>query len=291
MLRSIVLKGRHHDPGLKGASLKFTRILGGRLGKVAEWSRCLVPLWCRAWISRCTGRDGERVPHRRRPLARCIICGTTRFRRWAVARSLSRSGRLPCCARCGSLPRHRAIRKIWLHLRRKDLKRARCLQFSRDPSVRRTWFGSFELSIYNGANSIDVQDIARPDASYDIVICNHVLEHVPDHRRALRELGRIVSARGFLFLSVPDPARRARTEDWGRPDRSRHHHFREFGADLAELLKRELPAFSIVEVRAVDDSTGDPDLAYILTRSRTWFRRARSLPLKSRVHAERPFAA
>lgn len=271
--------------------MKLSRILGGRLGKAAEWARNLVPLWCRAWLSRCTGPHGERVPHRLRPLASCIICRTTRFRRWSRAHPLSFSGRLQFCVRCRSLPRHRSTRKIWLHLRRKDFKRARCLQFSHDPSVRRTWFRNFELSIFNGANSIDVQDIARSDASYDIVICNHVIEHVPDHRRALRELGRILSAHGFLFLSVPDPARRARTDDWGRPDPSRHHHFREFGTDLTELLKQELPDLSIVEVQAIDDTTGDPDLAYVLTRNRTWFRRVRSLPFTLRVHAERPFAA
>jgi SAM-dependent methyltransferase len=175
-------------------------------------------------------------------------------------------------------------------LRGRDFKKARCLQISTDPTVKRTWFGSYEVSVYGEANSVDVQHIARQGASYDIVICNHVIEHVPDHRQALRELGRILSDHGFLFLSVPDPARRARTEDWGRPDPHRFNHYREFGADFAELLKQELPDLSIIEVRPADDSTGDPDAAYILTRSRTWLRRARGLPLKTRVRATRPFA-
>jgi len=136
-----------------------------------------------------------------------------------------------------------------------------------------------------------VQRIDRADASYDIIVCNHVLEHVPDHRQALRELGRILSDRGFLFVSVPDPIVRARTEDWGSPDPDRWHHYREFGRDFAELLVQELPDLSIIEVRPVDDVTGDSDVAYILTRNRTWYRRARQLPFKLRVHATRPFAA
>lgn len=273
-----------------GRVLKLRRIFGGRLGKAVEWGRRLVPMTWRAWFSPCTGPAGERVPHRQRPLARCTNCGSTRFKRWGRGNALSYSGRLPQCARCQTLPRHRVMRKVMRQLRRKDFRRARCLQISTDPTVGRSWFKSYEVSIHNGANSLDIQDIARPDASYDIVVCNHVVEHVPDHRRALRELGRILSARGFLFLSVPDPARRAQTEDWARPDPQRHHHYREFGPDFADLLKQELPDLSIIEVQPVDDATGDPDCAYILTRSQTWFRRVRALPFKLRIHARRPFA-
>jgi len=261
------------------------------LGKAAEWSRRLVPDRWRAWRSPCTGARGEPVPHRVRPLAPCIICGGTRFTYWGRSRRLSRSGRLRSCAQCRSLERHRAFRKVLICLRRRDFKQARCLQISTDPTIRRTWFGSYEVSVHNGSNSIDVQRIDRADASYDIIVCNHVLEHVPDHRQALRELGRILSDRGFLFVSVPDPIVRARTEDWGSPDPDRWHHYREFGRDFAELLVQELPDLSIIEVRPVDDVTGDSDVAYILTRNRTWYRRARQLPFKLRVHATRPFAS
>ena len=266
-------------------------MFGGVLGKAGAWSRGLVPDRLRAWRSPCTDAEGEKVPHRLRPFAPCNICGGTRFASWRASRPLSHSGRLRKCAQCGSLQRHRAARKVMACLRRKDFKRARCLQISADPSIRRTWFGSCEVSVYSDESSIDVQRIARADRSYDIVICNHVIEHVPDHRQALRELGRVLSDRGFLFVSVPNPIVRARTEDWGWPDPDRWHHYRDFGADFAELLVQELPDLSIIEVRPVDDVTGDPDVVYILTRNRTWYWRVRQLPFKLRVHATRPFAS
>jgi len=264
-------------------------MFGGRLAKAAEWSRRLVPDRWRAWRSPCRGADGEPVPLRMRPLAPCIICGGTRFESGSRTHRLSRSGRLCRCAQCRSLERHRAFRKVLIRLRRRDFKQARCLQISSDPTIRRTWFGSYEVSVHNGNNSIDVQKIDRADASYDIIVCNHVLEHVPDHRQALRELGRILSDRGFLFVSVPNPIACVRTKDWGWPDPDRWHHYREFGPDFAELLVKELPDLSIIEVRPVDDATGDPDVAYILTRNSTWYRRVRQLPFKLRVHATRPF--
>jgi SAM-dependent methyltransferase len=252
--------------------------------------RPLVPQSWRAWRSICTDDQGRRVPARIRPLVPCTICGGTRFRHCPKPRLLSFSGRLGWCANCRSLERHRAFRKILTAVGRKQFGRARCLQFSGDKSIRPSWFGQFELSIYGKENSLDIQQIARADASYDVIICNHVVEHVPAHRKALRELGRILSDRGFLFLSVPDPARRTQTEDWGQPDPMRNHHYREFGPDFADLLKQELPDLSIVEVRASDDVTGDPDIAYILTRNAAWYRRALATPFQSRVHATRPFA-
>ena len=270
--------------------MKLSRAFGGGLGRAAETLRRLVPDRVRAWISPCTGEQGETVPLEKRALAPCNICGGTRFATTHGWRKLSHSGRLHRCVQCRSLVHHRVLRKVASSLRRKDLKQARCLQMSSDRSFRPNWFGKREVSVYRGKNSLDIHNIDRPDASYDVVVCNHVIEHVPDHRRALRELGRVLNDRGFLFLSVPDPARHAHTQDWGKPDPTRYHHYREFGPDFADLLKQELPDLSIVEVWAVDDVTGDPDMAYILTRNRTWFQRARRLPLKTRVHATRPFA-
>ena len=98
-----------------------------------------------------------------------------------------------------------------------------------------------EISLFKGSNSIDLQQIDRSDRSYDVIVCNHVLEHVPDYRAALRELGRVLSARGFLFLSFPDPYHVERTVDWGYPDPSLHDHYRHFGRDVEEVLRQELP--------------------------------------------------
>lgn len=53
---------------------------------------------------------------------------------------------------------------------------------------------------------IDIQDTGLPDDSWDLMICNHVLEHVEDFRRALKELYRILKPGGHLICSFPmDP--------------------------------------------------------------------------------------
>lgn len=49
----------------------------------------------------------------------------------------------------------------------------------------------------------DVTCISFADNSFDIIFCSHVLEHIPDDRRAMRELRRVLKPGGFAILQVP----------------------------------------------------------------------------------------
>ncbi len=49
----------------------------------------------------------------------------------------------------------------------------------------------------------DVLDLPFPAASFDLVICCEVLEHVSDDRRAAAELARVTRPGGILVVSVP----------------------------------------------------------------------------------------
>ena len=51
---------------------------------------------------------------------------------------------------------------------------------------------------------VDLTDMPRyPDASVDVFLCSHVLEHIPDDRKAMRELNRVLKPQGFGVLLVP----------------------------------------------------------------------------------------
>ena len=54
-----------------------------------------------------------------------------------------------------------------------------------------------------GSLKIDVTELAFPQESFDAVICNHVLEHVPDDRRAMAELLRVLRPGGWGLLMAP----------------------------------------------------------------------------------------
>jgi SAM-dependent methyltransferase len=76
-----------------------------------------------------------------------------------------------------------------------------------------------------------------PDASVDIVLTPHVLEHVPDTGKALSELHRVVKPGGHVFLQVPIP--QAKTTVPLEPEYHGDNTlvFFRFGWDLADQIR------------------------------------------------------
>jgi SAM-dependent methyltransferase len=50
---------------------------------------------------------------------------------------------------------------------------------------------------------MDITDIEQPDETYDVIICNHVLEHILDDAKAMGELFRVLKKGGIAILQVP----------------------------------------------------------------------------------------
>jgi SAM-dependent methyltransferase len=50
---------------------------------------------------------------------------------------------------------------------------------------------------------VDITNCPYADGSVDVFLCSHVLEHIPDDRKAMRELHRILGADGFGIVLVP----------------------------------------------------------------------------------------
>ena len=180
----------------------------------------------------------------------------------------TRDGKLPRCAGCGSLERHRVVRSMWNRIVEVEFRDMKALQFSRDPAADAGWFDTLEVSVFGRRNSLDLQSIDRPNGTYDIVICNHVLEHVQDDAQAFRELMRILKPGGFLQFSVPSPHARAETEDWGYPKAELHGHFRTYGRDLVQRFADAQPGVGILVVPGVDEVTGSPQYVYFASFDR-----------------------
>lgn len=91
----------------------------------------------------------------------------------------------------------------------------------------------------------DICDLPFEDNSFDVILCNHVLEHIPDDQKAMQELYRILKPGGWGVLQIPqdlnrehtfeddsitDPAERARI--FGQYD-----HVRIYGRDFFDKLR------------------------------------------------------
>lgn len=196
----------------------------------------------------------------------CPICGGTVFGLGPKGRH-SPNGALPRCAGCQSLERHRIFRVMFDRLGPETFSAWTAIQFSPDATIDPTWFATHELSVYGGPSSIDIQKIDRPDASYDLVACSHVIEHVGDDRGALRELLRIAKPDGMLYLAFPDPFREAVTRDWGFPKPEKHGHWRVYGADVVERFTAYIPDQIVLAYHGQDPVTGEREGAFLLPKS------------------------
>lgn len=194
----------------------------------------------------------------------CPICLDTSLTLGPKGR-LSPNGLMPRCGGCGALERHRTFRRVFDAIV-PVLSGGRVLQFSPDPVVPREPFAAFEVSTFGGANHLDMAAIDRADGTYDLVVANHVLEHVEDDVAALSELDRVTLAEGVVFLSVPDLLRVRRTKEYGRARHDKYGHWRVYGPDIVERWRAAVPAWRGIAVVAIDPVTGEPDRATLLGR-------------------------
>lgn len=92
----------------------------------------------------------------------------------------------------------------------------------------------------------DLHQIPLEDNRFDVVFCNHVLEHVTDAHQCMRELYRILKPGGFGIFQVPqDLTREVTYEDWtitSPEEREKHFwqkdHVRLFGKDYPQWLEK-----------------------------------------------------
>jgi hypothetical protein len=154
------------------------------------------------------------------------------------------------CPHCFSLERHRVT---WLFFERNtdlfDGRPKRMLHVAPEPGVQRrlkhqlgSGYLTADLLDRETMVRMDITNIQYPNASFDIVYCSHVLEHVPDDRTAMRELRRVLKPHGWAVFLVPqhsgptyedfgitDPA--ARRIAFGQDD-----HVRRYGEDFPDRL-------------------------------------------------------
>lgn len=196
----------------------------------------------------------------------CPVCGGG-FRRFVDGPAGRPRAR---CPRCGSLERHRAT---WLYLERRTTllsTPARVLQFAPEPSlgaklreVHGDGLITGDLEPGNADRVLDITAIDLPDGSVDWVVVSHVLEHVPDDVRALREIGRVLAPGGVAFLQHPIHYGQATTyEDWAITDPEARRrafgqddHVRVYGRDFDERITRAGLAFE--HLRPTDYATAD----------------------------------
>jgi len=91
----------------------------------------------------------------------------------------------------------------------------------------------------------DICDLPFKDNSFDVVFCNHVLEHITDDKKAMQELFRVMKRGGFGIFQIPqDLSRETTFEDNSITDKKerakifgQYDHVRIYGKDYFNKLR------------------------------------------------------
>ncbi|MFV8268531.1 class I SAM-dependent methyltransferase [Flavobacterium sp. GT2N3] len=99
----------------------------------------------------------------------------------------------------------------------------------------------------------DICNLPFEDNQYDVILCNHVLEHIPDDTKAMEELYRVLKPGGMAILQIPQDLSRATTfaDDTITDQKERakifgqYDHVRIYGRDYFDKLRSV--GFKVIE--------------------------------------------
>jgi len=156
------------------------------------------------------------------------------------------------CVFCGSLERHRLL---WVFLKKRTALFDKTDKKVLHVAPETCFEGRFKKALgenyltadLNGPSvmvKMDITDIRYPDESFDVIICNHVLEHVVEDVKAMREFYRVLKKGGWAVLLVPVADMDKTYEDFsittgqGREKAfGQWDHVRRYGRDYVDRLK------------------------------------------------------
>ncbi len=118
----------------------------------------------------------------------------------------------------------------------------------------------------------DICNLPFHDNEFDVIFCNHVLEHIPDDTRALSELYRILKPNGWGIFQVPQDLNREHTfEDNSITDKKerarvfgQYDHVRVYGLDYFDKLRSA--GFSVDEVNYTSEFSEEEIQRYRLAK-------------------------
>lgn len=177
----------------------------------------------------------------------CPVCGY-KGRYLPLGSNPRRNGR---CPGCGSRERHRLLylcmqaNKINLH------GDGQVLHFSPEKYILNLMQGNenyhtADIVPGNARHTMDMTEITFPDACFDLLISNHVLEHIINDHLAVKECFRVLKPGGIALFTVPIDWTRQHTyenlELKTKQQRLSHYgdanHVRLYGRDFKERLSQ-----------------------------------------------------
>lgn len=199
---------------------------------------------------------------------RCNVCGFD-AKKWVYRGSTNEAiekyaiigagKRRVDCKKCGSSDRDRLVFFYFTELcKSEELENKRLLHVAPEKALSRALENEIGLEIVridarkpgyffdysNDVKTADLLNLPFENESFDFVICNHVLEHIPDHGKAVSEIHRILKKDGFAILQVPFSNKIEHTieaeSNWSKKEREsklgQWDHVRLYGPDFNDFI-------------------------------------------------------
>lgn len=112
------------------------------------------------------------------------------------------------CPYCGCSARHRRLWTLMEPMLKNgvkvlDFSPPRCLYRKMIEIQHITYTPTDLVGEFLASRSLDITRLDLEDASYDLITCYHVLEHVDEDRKAMQELFRVLRPGGTCFVQTP----------------------------------------------------------------------------------------
>jgi SAM-dependent methyltransferase len=200
----------------------------------------------------------------------CPVCGKS-FRKFLpYGRINPRPNAL--CPNCLSLERHRLI---WLYLKQKTdffNKKLDVLHIApeacfikRFEKIHGDHYITADIESPLAKVKMDIHQIPFHDNAFDVVLCNHVLEHVDNDIKAMQEIQRVLRHGGFSIMQIPffNPVPEKTFEDHSISDPKEREkifgqsdHVRKYGHDYTErIMQAGLQAIEDTFVNDLSEET------------------------------------
>ena len=158
------------------------------------------------------------------------------------------------CPNCNSRKRHRGLNELYKNILT-EFDSPKILHFAPEPVFYKLF-----------------QNIDYESDSFDLILCNHVLEHVPNDYKALKELYRILKHSGIAIITVPGNWCIEKIIEYDYPDGN--GHYRDYGLNFISVLDNIFTAIECIDLYKYNDIyhlalglTPQHDLAFLCRKN------------------------
>ena len=158
------------------------------------------------------------------------------------------------CPNCSSRKRHRGLNELYKNILT-EFDSPKILHFAPEPVFYKLF-----------------QNIDYESDSFDLILCNHVLEHVPNDYKALKELYRILKHSGIAIITVPGNWCIEKIIEYDYPDGN--GHYRDYGLNFISVLENIFTVIECIDLYKYNDIyhlpiglTPQHDLAFLCRKN------------------------